>query len=710
LQFAHAQLFTCVTEKGTYDEMAAACAQRGAALASIHSQAENDDAVAACAAAIDADGYDAWEMYLGATRHGTVGQMSDWAWADGSGWGYVAPGSQGERAGDPFPTQGQGRETRAMMYVQAASSNRCIDHMFKEVRCGTWVSWSDPFGEGQRGAVCRHPPATTAAPTTTWPPTPGVEDLVALGLPTSPSARRRTNGVGGIALDVDGIASGGIGKMYFAFGGGGAFGTDGVPSKIQRANLDGSNVEELLSSLTSGLGTPTGLALDLAGGKMYWSQVCQYQEGEDPPNSRCGNRDSIQRANLDGTGMEAVYRGKFPWRWGWLHHPYGITLDVSAGKVYWADSFQNRITRANMDPSQNLGGHGVENIVDASVKGGHRRRRGLPRGMTPENIALDVACGKMYWSDSSSKGKKIQRANLDGSDLEDVYTSDQPDDYSPDAIALDASEGKMYFTENNYYRSKFTKTKRANLDGSNVEDLGLFWGKGGEYIALDLAGGKMYGISVDSAPPMMVQRANIPPSTLPGSPRCTSTTTTTTTAPCFDSHPLGPEKCRRLARQGKCGTSEAGEHCKDTCGLCDPDPTTTTPRPNCAGKVVKTCAKLAKNHKKKCTKNDKFKKCKAWEKKFGKKKCEKKCGFPPLGSKNVAAFNAESSLEDESSATNKVFGVALVVSLGALVAVALLLVGLVVLALRRRPEVAARSTRRLDHAEKGNAERKVLMA
>ena len=39
----------------------------------------------------------------------------------------------------------------------------------------------------------------------------------------------------------------------------------------------------------------------------------------------------------------------------------------------------------------------------------------------PYGIALDVASGKMYWTDSEAD--KIQRANLDGSNVEDLVTT-----------------------------------------------------------------------------------------------------------------------------------------------------------------------------------------------------------------------------------------------------------------------------------------------
>ena len=203
----------------------------------------------------------------------------------------------------------------------------------------------------------------------------------------------------GIALDVSG------GKMYW---------TDTGTDKIQRANLDGSNIQDLVT----GLGGPSGIALDVSAGKMYWTDV---------------GTDKIQCANLDGSNVEdlvtRVQEG--------LVGPSGIALDVSAGKMYWTDVGTDKIQRANLDGS----------IIEDLVTG-----LSYPRG-----IALDVSAGKMYWTDSDTD--KIQRANLDGSNIEDLVTGLD----IPSGIALDVSAGKMYWT--NY------QIQRANLDGSNIEDL-----------------------------------------------------------------------------------------------------------------------------------------------------------------------------------------------------------------------------------------------
>ena len=208
---------------------------------------------------------------------------------------------------------------------------------------------------------------------------------------------------------------------------------DAGTGKIQRANLDGSNVEDVVT----GLNAPFGVALDVPGGKIYW-----------PVGTSSGK---IQRANLDGSNVEDLVTE--------LGGPFGIALDVAGGRMYWPIAFPGKIQRANLD------GSNVEDLVT-----------GLGE---PYDIALDVAGGKMYWVDMSAG--KIQRADLDGSNVEDLLTGLAV----PIGIALDVPGGKMYWTATGGIH-------RANLDGSGVvDDLvgGLFQPMA---IALDLGGGKMY--------------------------------------------------------------------------------------------------------------------------------------------------------------------------------------------------------------------------
>ena len=189
--------------------------------------------------------------------------------------------------------------------------------------------------------------------------------------------------------------------------------------KIQRANLDGTNVEDLVTELT---GPYFGLALDVAGNKMYWTNI----------DFSTATRNSIQRANLDGSNIEDLLTG--------LSVPAGLALDVAGNKMYWTDIGAGAIHRANLD------GSNVEDLLT-----------GLS---VPAGLALDVAGNKMYWTDVGTD--KIQRSNLDGSNVEDLVTGleDTPD------LTLDVAARKMYWTE--FARHKI---QRANLDGSNIEDL-----------------------------------------------------------------------------------------------------------------------------------------------------------------------------------------------------------------------------------------------
>ena len=235
----------------------------------------------------------------------------------------------------------------------------------------------------------------------------------------------------------------GTSKLYWS-----DWGTD----KIQRADLDGSNVEDLVSG--AGLNGPDGLSLDLAGGKIYWADA---------------GTNKIQRANLDGSWVEDLVTG--------LGIPYGLALDVSGGKMYWTNRQTNKIQRANLD------GSGAEDLVTS--------------GLTfPGALALDVSGGKMYWTNPGAK--KIQRADLGGSNVEDLVTSGLS---SPLGLALDVSGGKMYWTDRGT-----DKIQRADLGGSNVEDLVTSGLDSPNGLALDVSGGKMYWADEGAN---KVQRANL---------------------------------------------------------------------------------------------------------------------------------------------------------------------------------------------------------
>ena len=223
--------------------------------------------------------------------------------------------------------------------------------------------------------------------------------------------------------------------------------TDPHDCKIQRANLDGANVVDLVLQVCG-----DKIAVDVAGGKMYWTDVL-------------GNRLNIRRANLDGANVEdLVIDDQDVTRF-----VSGLALDVAEGKMYWAQDVLDgsKIRRAN------LNGTNIQDIVLLS-----ENSKGL------SDINLDLARRKLYWAVSN----KIYRANLDGSNKEKIY--DQLHVFS---IALDVADGKIYYS--GHYNGDgihyFDMTDKPGLGGVyNIQT--LVRDDGASDLALHLAGGKMY--------------------------------------------------------------------------------------------------------------------------------------------------------------------------------------------------------------------------
>ena len=236
-------------------------------------------------------------------------------------------------------------------------------------------------------------------------------------------------------------------------------------NNIQRANLDGSNIQNIRTAFKR----PVGIALDLTGGKLYWTD-------RDSSHYNPNSKSSIHRANLDGSNIEPVIITDLP-------VIEAVALDVSEGKIYWT-SWRREGNGANKIQRANLDGSNVETLITGlSVQG---------RYTGPRGIALDISEGKIYWAYCGAN--KIQRANLDGSNVETLITGLN----CPHHLALDFNSRKLYWTEWDSNR-----IQRANLDGSGIEFLVGGLDKPGG-IALDSINGKMYWATRSK-----IQRANL---------------------------------------------------------------------------------------------------------------------------------------------------------------------------------------------------------
>ena len=207
----------------------------------------------------------------------------------------------------------------------------------------------------------------------------------------------------------EGIAVDGIrGKVYW---------TDLGTDKIYSADLDGSNVQAIVTGLLS----PRDIAVDVAGGKIYWAETASP---------------IIQRADLDGSNVQAIVTTG-------VGNPRGIAVDSINGKIYWTDVNADDILQAD------LGGTNVQAIVTTGLA-------------DPVGIAVDTVGGRIYWANQITNS--IQRADLDGANVGNHVGGLS----QPFGVAVDVESGKIYWSNT----FPFDKIEQANLlDGANVQDL-----------------------------------------------------------------------------------------------------------------------------------------------------------------------------------------------------------------------------------------------
>ncbi|HVP11048.1 MAG TPA: hypothetical protein VMV94_07655, partial [Phycisphaerae bacterium] len=183
---------------------------------------------------------------------------------------------------------------------------------------------------------------------------------------------------------------------------------------MHRADVDGREAQCLFEGFAA-----NAIALDLDDGKIYWTTGT-----------------SICRANLDGSLIEQLIDTPGIGR-------IGLALDQAASEMY-STTGQALSYRAWMDLSRWLG-RGPANALGTGVMNGSVQRVKMGRHSIASgtsdikalavtdfgwlgDIALDIADGRVYWTSIGAlHGKqdglyevRIQRAKLDGGDIEDL--------------------------------------------------------------------------------------------------------------------------------------------------------------------------------------------------------------------------------------------------------------------------------------------------
>jgi hypothetical protein len=184
------------------------------------------------------------------------------------------------------------------------------------------------------------------------------------------------------------------------------------------------------------------------------------------------NNPKLKSMNLDGTDLQEPFA---PPSGEWLL--VGLDFYQHSGRLYWTHgSTPGTIRRAFFD------GTG-EQLIASGLK--------LPRG-----LALDRYRGKVYWTAAPPEGNAlglIQRVNMDGTELETLYTLDP---YDPvwsyvGPPTVDPTNGYVYFCAEN-------EIQRKRTDGTGAVETvvrGVTTVKG---IDLDIANNHIYFLDANT--------------------------------------------------------------------------------------------------------------------------------------------------------------------------------------------------------------------
>lgn len=274
---------------------------------------------------------------------------------------------------------------------------------------------------------------------------------------------------------------------------------DASGGRVLSANTDGSDLKTIVEG---GNKLPDGLAVDVAAGHLYWTNM----------GSPKANDGSIHRSDLDGRNLTTIIAA------GGTFTPKQLQLEKKTGKLYWCDREGMRVMRANLD------GSNVETLVDTSQGD---VRPGPDATKWCVGIAVDVGGGKVYWTqkggDNEGKGR-IFRANLqippgqtpaNRRDIELVYDS-LPE---PIDLEIDAATRTLYWTDRGD-PPRGNTVNRAPLDAPPgqrpapeivfdhlMEGIGLALDrKGGRMFITDL-GGSVYSANLDGSNRRMLEFA-----------------------------------------------------------------------------------------------------------------------------------------------------------------------------------------------------------
>ncbi len=174
--------------------------------------------------------------------------------------------------------------------------------------------------------------------------------------------------------------------------------------RIQRSTFDGTAVTDIITNAAAS--GPYFMDLDVPAGKIYWGD---FSGG------------SIFRANLDGSQRETLLTGN--------NNTRGVRLDPRERMLYWINRDDKKVHRCPLAAFEG----GTIPLTHPAVQTLYTNLD------TPHGLTLDIPARKIYWADTGTNpgngtgGQSICRGDFDGiTPLEILATGTEPWDVDLD--------------------------------------------------------------------------------------------------------------------------------------------------------------------------------------------------------------------------------------------------------------------------------------
>jgi len=187
---------------------------------------------------------------------------------------------------------------------------------------------------------------------------------------------------------------------------------DQLRNRIQRSTLDGGLVADVITNAA-----PTGpyfMDLDVPGGKIYWGDF---------------GGGSIYRANLDGSARETLLTGN--------NNTRGVRIDPRGQMLYWINRNDKKVHRCPLSAFEG----GTIPLTHPAVQTLYKDLD------TPHGLTLDIPARKIYWADTGTNpgngtgGQAVCRGDFDGgTPLEILATGFEPWDVDLDLRCTNYTE------------------------------------------------------------------------------------------------------------------------------------------------------------------------------------------------------------------------------------------------------------------------------